>query len=136
MAENEETPITNAAGVQGVTQTIYPPVPYEEIDNPDGDGHLLIVHKDYEVDTNTGPREGARSHCFDDVRNFAEWLIRHGKGDSAEVLVDDDEICAVLDPKSDAPEVVRCRLAKTPEFEAWEAVFGQPMNQKAAETLA
>lgn len=124
-------------GQQVLTVPSEPTPVLEPLEAPNGDGQHVAVATGYEIKHLPGREVGLRNHRFDDVRSFAAWLNRHATAPTqTEVLLSAEEVNAVLDPGSAAPEILHCKLKLHPIFEAWRAAFGLPLAQKAFHELA
>lgn len=115
------------------------PLATAPIDNPNGDGQVMVVRQGYEVQELEGERVNARAHVFDDLRSLADWMNRHatdGEGDAAkgkknvEILASDKQVCALLVPTDLGSDCVTCPLRFHPLFAAWDTIFEKPMTQK------
>lgn len=96
---------------------------------PSGNGVLVTTREGYTVTRFDGPKESIESHSFDDIESLARWLIRYGKPESAQVLFDQDEIVASLEPRTVNSRRVRCKLVPHPSFAAWLDATGRPLSQ-------
>lgn len=109
------------------------PAALDPIENPNGDGKLVIVREGYTVHPLPGERQNARTHVFGDIASLAAWLTREVVEDrrhSVDLLVAEKQITAHLDSRNPCADVVTCPLVFHPSYVAWSAVFGKALTQK------
>lgn len=113
---------------------VHPPVPaptLHPIPHPNGCGQFVAVKEGYTLKELEGPRVCRRLHTFRDIRRFADYLNRHAADrDRCEILVDESQVVAGLQPRSVIGDLVTCDLVKTPSFEAWDGAFDHRLSQK------
>ena len=101
--------------------------------NPNGHGDLAVVRAGYTVEKLPGLMRSRRSHTFDDLTSFAEWLNRHvadGDRQRCEILATETAVDADLAPADPYSDTARCALKAHPLFAAWQSILGKPLNQK------
>jgi hypothetical protein len=112
-------------------------VPYEG-DHPDGTSSLTVaVRNGYKLETLRGRQRLRRSHIFDDLKSFAEWIVRHMTDqERAEIAVgaagNVEALADARDPDSDR---VSCRLRRHPVFAAWADCLGEQIGQRTLQQL-
>lgn len=98
--------------------------------NPSGDGQVAAVRDGYRLERLAGPRRARRVHVFDDLRTFAEFIVREADPAKADILVDATEVRARFTPALPGSDEITCRLAPHPTFEAWAGALGNPISQR------
>lgn len=99
---------------------------------PNGDGFVLALKEGYQLKTLPGPRVHRRSHVFDDLGTFAEYLNRHAVDRlGTEILLNDSRIVAALEPKNPIGDKLVCDLVQHPRFAAWAHVLTDDPNSSA-----
>jgi hypothetical protein len=105
-----------------------------------GSGRAVAVKGGYNVQTITGRERRVREHRFEVLADFGSWLIRHVTGEAiqrCEILVESDQVVALLDPANRYGDRVTCALAFDASFEAWKShIEDSPISQRAFFQLA
>jgi hypothetical protein len=100
------------------------------VPDPNGKASLALVREGFRVEKLAGRNKGQRKHTFADAESFAAWLMRHADPKIAEILVDDAEAIALLDPRVVDSDVVEMPIVYHPRFARWSALFNQKVSQK------
>ena len=98
--------------------------------DPDGDGDWLVHPKGHDRVHREARKRRVRTHGFDDVTSFAEWLNRHAKPEDCDVLVAHRGISAGLSPQKAEQDSVTCGLVLHPRAQRWSDVLGAKLTQK------
>jgi hypothetical protein len=69
------------------------------------------------------------------VTDVAAWLNKHAHPDTTQIVVDDDEISAVLDVRHPKSHEVTGALSVHPSWAPWRQVLGRRLNQRQAHRL-
>jgi hypothetical protein len=101
------------------------------VEHPKGHADLALVREGYAVQTFPGPEKLARRHTFDDLPSFAEWLKKHAKPASTEILFGrDGTVVAALNPSLVTGDIVSCRLQFHPRQARWANLLPTAIGQR------
>jgi hypothetical protein len=101
------------------------------VPDPNGKGHTALIRDGYKVVQLAGRTKAKREHTFADAESFAAWLLRHADPQKTDILVDENQAVAMLDPRDEHADEVVMPIALHPRFARWAAIFGQKVSQKA-----
>lgn len=94
-------------------------------------GSRTVIHPEGHVVTFLdGDTRGERLHRFADVDSLAAWLNRHADPKLCEVLVDDSEVVAGLDPLWPGRACVKADLTPHPRATSWRSILGKGLSQR------
>jgi hypothetical protein len=100
-----------------------PTVMLELVDHPNGKGEVACVREGYTLHQLPGPERHRRTHRFDDLAGFADWLGRHADPTNTEILfATNGTVTAAIDPGNVHGDIVTCQLTAHPRLSRWLAV--------------